>query len=64
MYARNKFVNFFLNITHIKEMEEHTRPRKVNDLIKPALPLLWRLSNLRGHKRWKCRDQTRLMFQF
>ena len=43
------------------------RPRKIIDLIKIAPPSLWRLSNLRGHKRWKCvklwSDQTRMMFQ-
>ena len=31
-------------------MEEHTRPRKINDLTKTAPPLLWRLSNQRGQK--------------
>ena len=50
-YARNKIINFFLNITHSKEMEEHMRPRKINDLIKTAPPLLWRLKNLRGQKK-------------
>ena len=43
-------MNFFLNITHSKETEEHTRLRKINDLIKTALLLRWRQSNLRGHK--------------
>ena len=40
----------FLNITHRKEIKEHTGPRKINDLIKTAPPLLWRLSNLGGQK--------------
>ena len=39
-------MNFFLNIKRSKEMEEHRKTRKINDLINPltALPLLWQLT--------------------
>ena len=62
----NSFLNITL-ITHGKEMVEHTRPRKIDDLIlKTAPPLLWRLSSLRGQNKWKYvklwSDQTRMMF--